>query len=384
MPGGMGGSFSGSGPGPGFRGGWAARHAYAPPLTILNVTANAGLATGSGQAFDASVSVSANAGLATGTGAAFGASETVLANAGLATGTGQAFDATTSAVLSNPPAAALPGQYSEGSGFEPAPAPGFRGGWAARVGFSTPFTVTDVVTNANAGLATGSGQAFDATVEVDSSNLIHLPGRWNIGPAPGFGSISQLPWTKPFSNFAAISANAGLATGSGQAFNITASVAPTAGLATGTGQAFNATASTGDVQANAAPATGSGQAFNASVSVSVTATAATGTGQAFDASAEVAPTPAPASGIGTAFDATVADPVVNAGLATGSGQAFDATVSALFSASPQPAGGGLRQYRDFVEAPGRRPPFDEPDERDREIEQLRRNIAALTALLEDA
>lgn len=237
------------------------------PLT----EALAGQATGTGAAYNASVSTGGNvtvdAGLASGTGAASDASSHVKPNAGIAAGTGSANNATVTTI----PYRSASAEVATGTG-------------------SASNASAKVSVNAEA--TTGTGTAYDATVSL------------------------------------ALSVTAGLATGTGDAFAAHGHVAPNTEIASGTGAAYDATVSTViSASANAELASGSGAAANASVLVAVNAGLAAGTGQAYDATAtaenEVAAESA--SGTGAAYPASVTI-APRAGLGTGTGTALSAVV----------------------------------------------------------
>ena len=114
-----------------------------------------------------------------------------------------------------------------------------------------------VLTNATAGLASGTGAAQAPAVTVVV----------NAGLATGTGT-AQSP-------LAAIGANAGLASGTGAAQSPSVVIAANAGLATGTGTAQQPSAA---VTASAALASGAGAAQSGTVAITVFAGLATGTG----------------------------------------------------------------------------------------------------------
>ena len=145
-------------------------------------------------------------------------------------------------------------------------------------------------TSVNAGLASGSGSAYDATASVSSN----------------------------------VSVNAGLAAGVGAAFGPMPSVAPSAGAGTGSGQALDATT---DVR------------FIALADV------ASGSGAAGAASIRIVPRAGLASGAGSAL------PPMMVRLATGTGAAYDAHVLAADNYDALPEGDIATGYMPPLAAP---------------------------------
>jgi hypothetical protein len=160
----------------------------------VEIDVNAAVATGTGSAYDATVSTASmlqvDAGQATGTGAANDPSVSIAVNAGLASGTGQAYDATvtTTASLS------------------------VTAGSASGLGAAFDATVIIAV---GAGFAAGTGQAYDATISATTG-----------GAAGGWGKLqakrkraARLP--QPVRAPTLVYALAETATGYGQAFDAT-------------------------------------------------------------------------------------------------------------------------------------------------------------------
>jgi len=122
-------------------------------------------------------------------------------------------------------------------------------------------------------------------------------------------------------------ADAGLASGTGSALVASVHIQPNAGLSSGTGAAGQANP---NIQPNAGAASGTGTANTALVGVAPAGGLASGTGTAGSASASVAPNAGHAAGTGAANDATVSTAVfvdANAGHASGTGSAHDATTA---------------------------------------------------------
>lgn len=122
---------------------------------------------------------------------------------------------------------------------------------------------------------------------------------------------------------------------------------PAAGLASGTGTAYNASASNATT-ASAGAATGSGTAYNASPATahSATAGAAAGTGAAANATVTVSTSvhPGVAAGTGTAYNATAVRGIAgSAGIARGTGTAYDPLI-VIDGAVVTPPGTGNPSY----------------------------------------
>lgn len=100
-----------------------------------------------------------------------------------------------------------------------------------------------------------------------------------------------------------VTGSAGLASGTGTAFNAQAAIATTAGLASGLGAAFGPTAT---VAAGAGVAVGAGTAFDAVAAITISAQAgvASAAGAAFGTTAIVAPNAGVAPALGTAYNVT--------------------------------------------------------------------------------
>jgi len=101
----------------------------------------------------------------------------------------------------------------------------------------------------------------------------------------GLGGIRPVDDSHRYTTGAtATNATAGDVVGTGTAYTVSANVQPNAGLASGTGSAFDATVSTAIfTDANAGVAAGSGSAYTASASIAPSAGLASGTGVAYDA-----------------------------------------------------------------------------------------------------
>jgi len=212
----------------------------------VDVQPNAGTGAGTGAAYGSSPSEAPSAGIATGTGAANTASVSIEVNAGAATGTGAAYGSIPSGAVSAGTASGIGGVVGAFQGFQPD-------------AFETPASVGIGV---NAGLASGTGQAYDATVTTPAS----------------------------------LSVTAGSASGLGAAFDATVIIAVGAGFAAGTGQAYDATISAttggaaggwGKLQAKRKRAARLPQPVRAPTLVYALAETATGYGQAFDATVRI-------------------------------------------------------------------------------------------------
>jgi hypothetical protein len=214
--------------------------AYNPSATASG-NALAGVATGTGVAQTPRVDIKANTGVAAGAGTAQTPRADVQANAGVATGAGTAYNPTAS---------------------------------------------TSGNANANAGVATGAGTAYNPTISASGSAL--------AGVATGVGT-AQAPSTS-------VKANAGVATGTGTAQTPRADVKPGAGVATGAGTAYNPS-TTASGNALAGVATGVGTAYNPTGSSAnatyANAGSAAGTGTAYGPSVSISPSPQVAWGRAT-------------------------------------------------------------------------------------
>jgi len=210
------------------------------------------------------------------------------------------------------PASALTGNPTlgaVGNGTNPATVTN-PSGWTERAddGYSVPDAGQEYVSRDSGFTGTvitwGSTSAStfcDLIVELDASGAGTAA---NAGNAAGTGTAHQPAIS--------LDVNAGLASGTGVAYDATVltGAAPEAGNASGTASAGAPTASLG---VNAAAALLVGAAFDATGAVAAFAGLASGTGLAFDPTVEIiefgAGTNAPAghaAGIGQAFDATVA------------------------------------------------------------------------------
>ncbi len=173
------------------------------------------------------------------------------------------------------------------------------------------FIAESAGTDADAELAVGTGSAHNASVHVAP----------NAGVASGTGAALDATVTTAVDTNAA----AGLASGSGSAGDAAAAVAAGAGAAGATGAAHDATASS-SVSVAADAASGTGAAAGASSQVDASAGAASGTGAAHDATAVPGMSAAAGAASGTgAAQGPAASVSVGGGAASGSGSSFDAT-----------------------------------------------------------
>jgi len=145
------------------------------------------------------------------------------------------------------------------------------------------------------GVTTGNGSAGNQTGGGGSGGF-WLSGGGKVGGAGGAGKV-VITYTEP----PATNANAGLAAGTGTAYGATASVKPNAGTAAGTGAAYGPPIK----YAPAGSAAGTGAAYGATASVGSVAGVATGTGAAYTR-LSYAPDAGVASATGTAYGVTVA------------------------------------------------------------------------------
>lgn len=273
----------------------AAGSAFGATVTT-GTNANAGLATASGTAANATPTASGSApgGVAAATGTASNATVQLgsRAAAGLGSGTGTAADASTRSSGN-----ATPGV---GSGTGTA-SPGAGG------------------VGSGAGASAGAGTASNATTKASGNATTSL-----AGPATGtaFNAVVQ---TAGFTN-----AQAGLATASGTAYNeaaryIAAEAATASGTALGATGAIRATTTT-------ASATGAASGATGGAGANPTAGVGAGAGTAFNAVGQAAPTAGTGAGGGVASDAGVGTKV-NAGLAQAAGAAQAPTISRATTAS---------------------------------------------------
>lgn len=248
----------------------------------VNIAPNTGLASGTGQAYDATVATTGNtnaaAGLAAGTGEAFNATTTILSNPGAASGTGQAFGAAASIATSSGGAA--------GSGTAGGPSPALATGAGTASGTGTAYDATistATQTNADAGLASGTGDAFGASIAIAAT-----------AGAAGGGPFDPRYFDPAYFDTFAL----------GQAFQPATSIATNAGGAAGAGAAGGPAPA---LAVGPSPASGTGQAYDATVVAATPALAgvASGTGEAFGASIAIAAGIQNAAGTGTAYNATI-------------------------------------------------------------------------------
>lgn len=130
---------------------------------------------------------------------------------------------------------------------------------------------------------------------------------------------------------AATDADAGLASGTGVAQTASASVAVSAGLGSGTGTAFDATVSTAvTTNAPAGLASGTGASNQPSPAIAVSAGLAAGTGTSYDATVSTSASTNAAAGLAAGTGASNQPSIaiaVNAGNAAGTGAAANASVT---------------------------------------------------------
>jgi len=309
--------------------------AYAPTLTCAS-NASAGHASGAGAAYAPTLTCASNAvaGHASGTGAAYDASETVAPNAGLAAGTGDAYEPTVE--TGGAPATSVYPDCASGTGDAYAastkvnvnveggatgtgaaygpPIKYVLAGHAAGTGAAYAPTLT-CTSNASAGHASGTGAAYNP------------PFGAPAGHASGTGSAYQ-PTLTILSN-----APAGHAAGTGAAFGASETVAPNAGTAAATGAAYGPPIKY--VPAGLASGTGAAYAPTLTCASNAPAGHAAATGAAYEPTVETGGTFAPAGcaeGTGAAYDPTVtASPSVYAwcDAATGTGAAYGATLPTI-------------------------------------------------------
>ncbi len=197
------------------------------------------------------------------------------------------------------------------------------------------FDTPSAGTSASAGVATGTGAAQNASIQVSPAIVV----------ATGTGAAQN----------AAINASpaADVATGTGTASGTSVSTAPVVGVASGTGAANDATAATGTlVSANAEAALGTGSAANATDAVAATASVAAGTGTAANVSTSSQSASEAAAGTGAAQGGSVSiqpkasvaagagaastprgSAGVSPGVAAGTGSAADSKIVVLAQAA---------------------------------------------------
>jgi hypothetical protein len=345
--------------------------AQTPTLTNAS-NAAAGNASGTGLAQTPTINVAPAAGNAAGTGLANNAAPSVAASAAAATGTG-----TAQAPVPNVSAAAA---AATGTGLAQSPAPAISvfAGNAAGTGTAYDTTVSTTGSqNANAGNAAGTGTAYDTSVTTVSASprptvLVYTGRRataWDApppqftistptsgvidaSPAAGLATGTGAAYQPTVNTSGNTSATAGVATGTGAANAATLNVAPAAGNAAGTGTAQPPTpnvatnagvasgtgaalqpnvSTTGATNVNAGNAAGTGTANQPAVTVAPTVGRAQGTGAALAAVTTVGTGPGTAAGTGAARQPAVTAPNATAGTATGTGTAYNASITSTTS-----------------------------------------------------
>jgi hypothetical protein len=286
-------------------------------------TAPAGAASGSGAASAAQAAAGVNAEAATGTGVALAPTPAVTVNAEAASGTGAAFDATVSTVN----ATSAPAGLASGTGTATDAVASVGVNAEAATGFGDAAVATQVDATSDAGLASGTGAAPDATVATTT------PGTGPAGLASGTGQALD-PTT-------AVTVGAEVASGTGTAPDAIQAVGAASEAASGAGAAHSPAI---DIRANADQAAGTGGAFDATVSTlaltNAPADVAVGTGQAPDASVAAGINADQATGTGSAPQPTVATGIdAPAGLASGAGAANDPAIALGVPAEPATATG---------------------------------------------
>jgi hypothetical protein len=350
-------------------------------------------ATATGAANNATTTVQVGGtGSAAATGAANAATLNVQPPAGVATATGAAYDATADTVDGDPPAPTAVDEVGRrvfGTSVLTDEA-GSRALGAAELGeagryVNVPASGSDV--DVDAGVATGTGAAYNATATITpaagiatatgAANTATLNIQPSAGNAAATGAANNATTT--------ITSAAGHATATGAAQVATLNVQPNAGTGSATGQAYNATAT---VRASAGSAAATGTAYQPSLDINATAGHAAATGAAYDAttstasltnvdaghaaatgaanqpSISVAPIAGIATATGAAYDATTsttAQDEAPAGVAEATGQAYDATIST--SGTPAEPPGGSHHPDNF---PPRRRRLALPDPTDPE------------------
>lgn len=316
------------------------------PLFAQAVQVSVGTASGSGAAYDATLSIAPNVGLAGGIGTTQSASISLSPNAGTGSGTGTASNATVLWSVNFVPATMI----------LLAPAPNRLGEPILGGPIFRPIVVPQVGT-ANAGLASGTGAANNASISLapnaanasasGSASGASTSIASSSGRATGTGAAGSVAGQVSGASGAAtgvgasgapagsIGASAQLATGVGISSNASTSLAATSGLASGTGAAG---AAAGVVAATSGTATGVGGVGAPSGSLSVFVGAAIGSGTAYGAAVSPAVAAGLASGVGAAFS-PIDSIALNSGTASGSGSAFNAPPS-IFVASGSALGAG--------------------------------------------
>ena len=183
---------------------------------------------------------------------------------------------------------------------------------AAATGTGTALDQSAAV-RPGAGLAAGSGTAYDATVTTETAT--NAPAEL----ASGTGTAHAPS--------ASAGVAAGPAAGSGTAYDVTARISVLPGAATGTGVAPSPSAA---VRVSAELVTGTAAAHDATARIAALPGAATGTGVAGAPTASLGVIAGLASGTGTALDPTVTSGESTnapAELASGSGAAYDVTAA---------------------------------------------------------
>lgn len=258
--------------------------------------------------FDAGAATNASAGIATGSGAAHDASCSVAPSAGLASGTGAALDAAATTQAST----AVDAELATGAGAANNAAPHVAPSAEAATGTGTALDATATTTVfVFAGAASGSGAAAGPAPSIAPS----------AGGSSGTGSASDATATTPVACEGAFQSDAFQV----DAFQICgADVSVNAGLATGTGQAYDAIGFIG---------------------TGAYAETATGTGSALGATPSVAPHAGAGAGYGAAHQTMVV------GVATGTGTAHDAAIFAEDSYGATPEGDIATGYMPPLAAP---------------------------------
>jgi len=278
--------------------------AYNPPFASAT-NANAGLAEGTGAAYSPPIKF-ALVGLASGVGAANAPPASVAPSAGVATGTGAAYTPTLTCA-SNANAGHAAGT---GVAYQPVPKPAPNAGHASGTGAA--YLASTKVAPA-AGVGTGTGTAYGPPIKYVLA-----------GHAAGTGAAYGPTLT------CASNAVAGHASGTGAAYGASETVAPNAGLAAGTGDAYQPTVETGGAPATSVYpdcASGSGAALAATPKIEAPAGHAAGTGAAFGASETVAPNAGLAAATGAAYGPPIKYAPVGLASATGAAAAPAAAVS---------------------------------------------------------
>jgi hypothetical protein len=278
----------------------------------IRTDAAAGNAAATGASNNPTATVSFTAGSASATGAALQAAANVQPPAGNAAATGAAYDATVTAVDGDPPAAEPVDEVGHRvfSGFDESGVTTFGSTTiVSEAGRFVLVTAAPAEGEADAGLASGTGAAYNASVSVQPS----------AGHAAATGAA----------NAAAVNVqpNAGNAAATGAAYGVVTDIKATAGHAAGTGAAYDATVSTATADtADAGEAAATGAAYQPSVSVATSAGNAAATGAAHQATTDIKATAGSAAATGAALGPS-ADIKATAGHAAATGAAYNATVS---------------------------------------------------------